>query len=70
MTTTPEQIGRTLTRLRRAKQWSGYRLAQEAGVSREHVRKLEAGRVDPTVGMIQKLATALGVSPSTLVGWK
>ena len=67
MTTTPRRIARTLTRLRRAKRWSGYRLAQEAGVSREHVRRLEAGRADPTVGMLQKLAHALGVDVTALL---
>jgi len=43
-------------------------LAKAAGISREYVRRLEAGEYDPTVGMIQKLAKALGVSVTELLG--
>jgi transcriptional regulator with XRE-family HTH domain len=41
---------------------SQYALAKKAGVSRDYLRTLEAGESDPTVGMLQKLARALGVS--------
>jgi transcriptional regulator with XRE-family HTH domain len=50
-----------LKRLRKAKSLSQYALANAAGVSREYVRKLEAGMSDPTVGMLTRLARALGV---------
>lgn len=36
-------------------------LAAKAGITREYVNKLEAGRYDPTVGVLQRLAKALGV---------
>ncbi len=42
-------------------------LAEAAGISREYVRRLEAGEYDPTVGMIQKLAKALGVPVTELL---
>jgi transcriptional regulator with XRE-family HTH domain len=42
-------------------------LAASAGISREYVRLLEAGRSDPTVGMLQRLADALGVSLWTVL---
>jgi transcriptional regulator with XRE-family HTH domain len=42
-------------------------LAAAAGISREYVRKLEAGRSDPTVGVLQRLAKALGVPLTTLL---
>jgi XRE family transcriptional regulator, regulator of sulfur utilization len=58
---TPRQIGVTLSRIRKKKALSQYALAKYAGVSREYVRKLEAGECDPTVGMLQRLARALGV---------
>jgi transcriptional regulator with XRE-family HTH domain len=61
MTLTPGQIGMELKKLRKAKNLSRYALANAAGVSREYVRKLEDGESDPTVGMLQKLAKALGV---------
>jgi len=57
-----------LKKLRRAKKWSQYKLAQEAGMSRQYVRKLEAGGSDPTVGMLQRLAKALGVPLMELLG--
>ena len=67
MSPTPRQIGRRLATLRKARRWTQYRFAQEAGVSREYIRKLEAGESDPTVGMLQKLARALGVPVAGLL---
>jgi transcriptional regulator with XRE-family HTH domain len=61
MAPTPRQIGMKLKRIRTSKGLSQYALAQEAGVSREYIRKLETGESDPTVGMLQRLAKALGV---------
>ena len=43
-------------------------LAELAGISREYVRNLEAGQYDPTVGTLQKLAKALGVPVTELLG--
>jgi transcriptional regulator with XRE-family HTH domain len=43
------------------------RAPREAGISREHVRRLEAGLSDPTVGMLTKLARAFGVTLVDLV---
>ena len=61
------QMGQRIGRLRKRKGWSQYVLAREAGVSREHVRRLEAGVSDPTLGMLTKLARALGVTLVDLV---
>ena len=57
-----------LAKLRKAQGLSRYELAKLAGVSRVYVAKLEAGRSDPTVGMLQKLAKALGVPLTDLLG--
>jgi transcriptional regulator with XRE-family HTH domain len=62
MSPTPIQIAMKLKRARKAKGLSQYALAKAAGVSREYLRKLEAGGSDPTVGMLTRLAKALGVS--------
>jgi transcriptional regulator with XRE-family HTH domain len=43
-------------------------LAAKAGITREYVNKLEAGRYDPTVGVLQRLAKALGVPVTELLG--
>jgi transcriptional regulator with XRE-family HTH domain len=67
MTPTQRQIGVKLRRLRKARKLSQYALAREAKVSREYVRKLEAGESDPTVGVLQRLADALGVPVTELL---
>lgn len=64
---TPRQMGQRIRRLRKTKGWSQYGLAREAGISREHVRRLEAGESDPTLGMLTKLSRALGVTLADLV---
>jgi transcriptional regulator with XRE-family HTH domain len=67
MAPTARQIGMKLKKARRAKGLSRYALAKEAGVSREYITKLESGRSDPTVGMLQRLAKALGVPVTALL---
>ena len=57
-----------LKKLRKARKLSQYALAKEAGISRVYVKKLEDGRSDPTVGMLQRLAKALGVPVTELLG--
>ncbi len=57
----------TLKKTRKAKGLSRYALAKAAGVSREYITKLEEGRSDPTVGMLQRLAKALGVPVTALL---
>lgn len=52
-------VSRNLRRLRVAKGLSQEVLAVDAGIDRTYVSKLERGRADPTVGMLEKLAKAL-----------
>ena len=47
-----------------ARRWA---LAKKAGVSRAYVFRLEAGGADPSVGIVQKLAKALGVPITALL---
>ena len=56
-----------LKKLREAKDMSQATLAKKAGITREYVNKLEAGRYDPTVGVLQRLAKALGVPVGALL---
>ena len=67
MSPTPKQMGRRLKALREARDLSRAELAERAGISREYVRLLEAGRYDPTVGTLQKLAKALRVKLAALL---
>jgi transcriptional regulator with XRE-family HTH domain len=48
-------------------QENGAGSAKQAGISAAYVAKLEAGRSDPTVGMLRKLANALGVPVTALL---
>ena len=57
----------TLRRVREAKGLSQETLARKASITREYVNKLEAGRYDPTVGVLKRLAKALGVPVTELL---
>jgi transcriptional regulator with XRE-family HTH domain len=67
MTPTPRQIGMKLKALREEKRLSQATLAKKAKITREYVNRLEAGRYDPTVGVLQRLAKALGVPVTALL---
>lgn len=57
-----------LTQLRTARGVSQDALARKAQITREYVNKLEAGRYDPTISVVQRLAKVLKVSVAALVG--
>jgi transcriptional regulator with XRE-family HTH domain len=67
MSTTPKQLGMRLKKLRIAQGISQQALAKKARITREYVSKLEAGRYDPTIGVVQRLAKALKVTVGELV---
>ena len=67
MSPTAKQLGMKLKKLREVKDMSQATLAKKAGITREYVNKLEAGRYDPTVGVLQRLARALGVKVTELL---
>ena len=56
-----------LKKLRTARGMSQDALAKKTNITREYVNKLEAGRYDPTVSVVQRLAKALRVSIAELV---
>src|SRR5947208_6308643 len=55
-------MGTRLRTLREARGMSQGELAKQAKITREYVNKLEAGRYDPTLGVLQRLAKALRIS--------
>jgi transcriptional regulator with XRE-family HTH domain len=57
----------TLRKLRQAKKLSQAALAKLAGLSREYVNKIEAGRYDPPLSTINALAKALRVKAGRLL---
>lgn len=56
-----------LKRLREKGSLSQEALARKAKLTREHVNRLEAGRHNPTMGVLQRLAKALGVPVTALL---
>ena len=63
----PKQLGMTLRRIRQAKGLSQEALAKKARLTRVYVNNLEAGKYDPTVGVLKRLAKALGVPVTALL---
>ena len=57
-----------LRALREAKGISQTTLAKKARVSRGHLNRLEAGQYDPTVGVLTRIARALGVDVKEMLG--
>jgi transcriptional regulator with XRE-family HTH domain len=64
---TPRAMGRRIKTLREVRELSRQQLAQKADLNRETIRLLEAGRFDPTLRTLTKLAKALGVTLVDLV---
>jgi transcriptional regulator with XRE-family HTH domain len=60
-------MGKRLKTLRTKKKLSQAALAQRAGLSREYVNKIEAGRYDPPLSTLNTLAKALGVTVTELL---
>jgi transcriptional regulator with XRE-family HTH domain len=56
-----------LKRMRREAQMTRHALAKRAGVTHNHIKKIEEGISSPTVAMLEKLAKALGVTVVDLV---
>jgi transcriptional regulator with XRE-family HTH domain len=61
------RLARQLRVLRKRRRLTQETLARRAGVSREHIARLEAGLHDPRLSMLQRIAAALEVSVARLV---
>jgi transcriptional regulator with XRE-family HTH domain len=64
----PEQLSWRLKRLRQQAGLSQQALAHRAGVSRNFVAQIERGESLPTVGVLRRLAAALGTTAAQLLG--
>jgi len=63
----PQVVARNLRRLRQEMGISQEELAHRADIDRTYVSALERAKYNPTVGMIGRLAEALGVLPARLL---
>jgi transcriptional regulator with XRE-family HTH domain len=61
------RLAKNLRLLRRKKGWSQEAFAEEAGLHRTYVSDLERGSRNPTITVVDKLATALGVTVGQLL---
>lgn len=63
-----QRFAANVRRLRAKRNLSQKALAERSGVSVSYVSMLERGQRSPPLETIEKLARALGVPPSTLLG--
>lgn len=62
-----ERLAKNLRQLRQDKGWSQELFADEAGLHRTYISDLERGARNPTISVVEKLATALGVTAGRLL---
>ncbi len=61
------RLARNLRRLRQEHGWSQEAFAFEAKLHRTYISDLERGARNPTISVVEKLASALKVTASTLL---
>ncbi len=62
-----EAFGPVLRQFRNAKNLTQDELAARMGIASPYISRLESGHKHPSLGMICKLAEALGVKASTMI---
>jgi len=60
-------MAKKLKALRAERGWSQVDLAARAGISRVHLARIETERLEPTLGVIERLAKALKVKAGALL---
>lgn len=61
------RLARNLRMLRAERQWSQEHVSFEAGLHRTYYSDLERGTRNPSIMMLEKLATVFGVTPCRLL---
>jgi len=61
-------IGEKIIHYRKLQRWTQSELAEKIGVGASHISRWENDRVRPNSGTLQKLADALNISMSELMG--
>ena len=61
------RLAKNLRQLRQEKGWSQEAFADEAGLHRTYISDLERGARNPTITVVEKLASALDVPPGQLL---
>jgi transcriptional regulator with XRE-family HTH domain len=60
-------LGQNLRAARETREWTQEELGQRSGVQAGEISRIEAGKRDPRVTTVEKLARAIGVSPGRLL---
>jgi transcriptional regulator with XRE-family HTH domain len=60
-------LGRTMQALRQEQDWTVEEAAGRFGVEPAFVRRIEAGRTNPSLAVIVSIATAFGLRPEDLL---
>lgn len=61
------RLARNLRMLRAERRWTQELVAFEAGMSKVYLSELEAGKRNPSIGVLEKLATVFAVPPARLL---
>lgn len=62
-------VGERIKKIRLEKGMTQKEVAEKCGINDANIRKYESGRQNPKLDTIEKIATALEVSPSELLDW-
>ncbi|EKR62714.1 DNA-binding helix-turn-helix protein [Leptospira weilii str. 2006001853] len=65
-----DALAKNLKIYRKKKNWSQTELAKNAGTTLTHINRLETGKSNPSIEIVQKIAAALEVSIDDLVSTK
>ena len=61
------RLGRNIRRLREEQGWSQEDYADRAGIHRTYVSEIERGKRNPTITVVERLASPLNVAPGKLL---
>lgn len=68
MSALERRLGEVLRAAREHAGWSQERLAEVADLNRSYLGEIERGGVSPSLATVEKLAAALGLKTSQLIG--
>ena len=63
-----KRLGQNVQRLRREKGWSQEELADQSGLHRTYISGIERGVRNPTITIVERVASALGRPIGDVVG--
>ncbi|MBK9587709.1 MAG: helix-turn-helix transcriptional regulator [Sphingomonadales bacterium] len=63
------RLARNLRMLRAERQWTQEYVAFEGGLTQTYLSELERGTRNPSIGVLEKLATVFAVPPARLLDW-